>query len=181
MIHALRCHPDTPPQTVAGVDVRLHLTDGDDIGLSFAVRGSDRLVVPRPASPARADRLWTTTCFECFLRPKGGEAYIELNFSPSGCWAAYAFERYRSGMRDFAMTVEPLIEIDGEAEPGTFGCDADLDLSDLPHLSLQMALCAVIEETGGHKSYWALAHPPGPPDFHHPDCFVAKLPAAGAP
>ena len=27
-------------------------------------------------------------------------------------------------------------------------------------------------------SYWALAHPPGKPDFHHPDCFALELPAA---
>ena len=40
---------------------------------------------------------------------------------------------------------------------------------------------AVIEETDGTKSYWALAHPPGPPDFHHPDCFLLELsPASDA-
>ena len=33
-----------------------------------------------------------------------------------------------------------------------------------------------IEEQDGRKSYWALAHPPGKPDFHHPDCFVLDLP-----
>jgi hypothetical protein len=36
----------------------------------------------------------------------------------------------------------------------------------------------VIEETNGRKSYWALAHPPGKPDFHHSDCFALGLPAA---
>jgi len=34
------------------------------------------------------------------------------------------------------------------------------------------------EETNGRLSYWALAHPPGKPDFHHPDCFALELPAA---
>ena len=43
-----------------------------------------------------------------------------------------------------------------------------------PHSPL--GLSAVIEEHGGAKSYWALAHPPGAPDFHHPDCFAAQLP-----
>lgn len=38
------------------------------------------------------------------------------------------------------------------------------------------AISAVIEEADGTKSYWALAHPPGEPDFHHPDCFVLDLP-----
>jgi hypothetical protein len=33
----------------------------------------------------------------------------------------------------------------------------------------------VIEETNGAKSYWALKHPPGKPDFHHADGFVLEL------
>lgn len=41
----------------------------------------------------------------------------------------------------------------------------------------QMNLTAVIEANDGTKSYWALAHPAGPPDFHNPDCFVARVPA----
>jgi hypothetical protein len=36
---------------------------------------------------------------------------------------------------------------------------------------------AVIEEADGTKSYWALAHPPGEPDFHDPESFVLSLPA----
>ena len=31
----------------------------------------------------------------------------------------------------------------------------------------RLGLSAVIEETAGRKSYWALAHPGGRPDFHH--------------
>jgi hypothetical protein len=30
----------------------------------------------------------------------------------------------------------------------------------------RIGLAAVIEERSGHKSYWALAHPPGKADFH---------------
>jgi hypothetical protein len=33
----------------------------------------------------------------------------------------------------------------------------------------------VIEEAGGGISYWALAHPPGRPDFHHADGFALEL------
>jgi hypothetical protein len=41
----------------------------------------------------------------------------------------------------------------------------------------QLGLSAVLEETDGTKSYWALTHPnPEKPDFHHPGCFVARLP-----
>ena len=42
---------------------------------------------------------------------------------------------------------------------------------------LEIGLSAVIEEVGSIKSYWALQHPPGRPDFHHPDCFALELAA----
>ncbi len=38
-----------------------------------------------------------------------------------------------------------------------------------------VGLAAVIEETNGRLSYWALAHPPGKPDFHHLDGFALAL------
>ncbi len=44
--------------------------------------------------------------------------------------------------------------------------------------SVRLGLSAVIEQTDGTKSYWALAHPPGKPDFHHRDCFAHQLSAA---
>ena len=44
----------------------------------------------------------------------------------------------------------------------------------------RIGLSAVIEERHGRKSYWALAHPPGKPDFHHDDCFAIELPAPSA-
>jgi hypothetical protein len=48
---------------------------------------------------------------------------------------------------------------------------------ELPPADWRLALSAVIEETNGRKSWWALAHPPGKADFHHPDSFVLELPA----
>ena len=33
----------------------------------------------------------------------------------------------------------------------------------------------VIEEVSGRKSYWALKHAPGRPDFHHPDAFALEV------
>jgi len=47
--------------------------------------------------------------------------------------------------------------------------------------SWRLGLAAVIEEASGRKSYWALAHPPGKPDFHHSDCFAHEIPAANTP
>jgi hypothetical protein len=59
--------------------------------------------------------------------------------------------------------------------------DAAIPLIDLPTLPWDYGLCAVIEERDARLSYWALAHPPGRPDFHHPACFAATLPAPELP
>jgi hypothetical protein len=58
---------------------------------------------------------------------------------------------------------------------------ASIDLDSLPELrgsgGLRLGLSAVIEDTQHSLTYWALAHPPGKPDFHHADGFALKLPA----
>ena len=41
--------------------------------------------------------------------------------------------------------------------------------------SPRLALSAVVEETDGRLSYWALTHPAERPDFHHRDGFVLPL------
>ena len=59
-------------------------------------------------------------------------------------------------------------------------CAASLPIPmSVTDVGAKLALSAVIEELDGTKSYWALAHPPGKPDFHHPDCFALTLEARG--
>jgi len=41
--------------------------------------------------------------------------------------------------------------------------------------SLSLALSAIVEDDSGKLSYWALRHPPGEPDFHHPDAFALEI------
>ncbi len=172
----LKPHPDTPPGKIAAVDVELIIDPGDDILMTFFVMATADLVVPARMSPLRRDGLWQTTCFELFLKPVGGEAYFEFNFSPSTEWAAYRFESYRQGMSAFVQPVDPFIRRGDGSSP--FPIKVDFDLSGLPNVPMQMGLSAVLEERDGRKSYWALAHPPGKPDFHHPDCFALQLAAA---
>jgi hypothetical protein len=164
-------HPDHPPLAVRGVAVELHMTDGDDVLLTYIVKGAERLIVPEWVTGERTDGLWRTTCFELFLMFDDDERYVEFNFSPSSQWAAYAFDGYREGMAALGRDVAP------DIEPLSDGIKVDCDLGGLPPGLLRMALTAVIEEEGGRKSFWSLAHPPGAPDFHHAACFVARLPA----
>jgi hypothetical protein len=173
---SLTPHPETPSGKVAAVEVELIACPGDHLLISYFVTGAEHLIVPEWRTAVRRDGLWETTCFEAFLKPVGGPAYFEFNFSPSTEWAAYRFERHREGRRDLPRPVDPFATR-GE-EPSDPVLEVDLDLSGLPDVPMSLGLCAVIEEKGGNKSYWALAHPPGDPDFHNPSCFALELPAA---
>lgn len=166
----LSCHPDTPAIDVADVSVTVDVNE-DKILLGYSVTGMNRLVLPSGCSPKRTDGLWQTTCFELFVQG-AGSSYREYNFSPSSAWAAYGFESYRAGMRDLD-TDAPKISARREAD--RFVLSAELAIG--PDAQA-IGLSAVIEEADGTKSYWALAHPPGKPDFHHADCFALRL-AAG--
>jgi hypothetical protein len=103
-----------------------------------------------------------------------GGGYLEFNFAPSGQWAAYRFDGYRRGIRDLEYVV-PRLTVDQGNERLVLHAEVDLPAI----AAIAVGLSAVIETADGTKSYWALAHPPGKPDFHHPDCFALKLPAAG--
>lgn len=174
--HDLIVHPDTPPQAVQGVRVQITRTARDDFALEYLAWPAEVLALPAGKAAQRADDLWKTTCFELFAKPMRGEAYFEFNLSPSFEWAAYGFDRYRAGRRPLALRFDPEITI----TPVGFFLGAELDLEMLGEADAHLGLFAVIEERDGTKSYWSLAHPPGKPDFHHPDCFILELPAADA-
>ena len=166
-------HPDTPSFTVTSIDGQCW-HEGGRWHFRFLVDGVARLVLPDPADSGRADELWRTTCFEAFVGGQG-TAYREYNFAPSGQWAAYAFDSPRQGMRNADDEVEVRLEGGDDWIAVEVAVSADL----APESPLN--LTAVIEEEGGVKSYWALAHPDGPPDFHNRDCFIAHLPPVTAP
>ncbi|MDX2210374.1 MAG: DOMON-like domain-containing protein [Sphingopyxis sp.] len=137
------------------------------------------LELPGPANSDRAENLWKTTCFELFARLPDEAGYVEFNFSPSSEWAAYVFAGYRDLLDDAAMAGSPTIFLDAGEE--WLKVEVSLLLPEpWATAPLDISLSAVIEETDGTKSYWALRHPPGKPDFHHPDCFALRLPAPDA-
>ena len=164
-------HPDRPPVTVAAVRVGVERR-GTGLHLTFRVEG-EGLVLPDRVAPARADGLWTATCCEMFLAAAESPSYYEFNYSPSTRWAAYRFDAYRAGGRDLALSIVPHI-VRGNRDAG-YLVEVEQDLTDISSGPLRMGLSAVIEETDGTKSYWALAHAPGPPDFHNTACWTARL------
>ena len=162
----LQCHPVTPAGLPLDVSVALSWTDSG-LQLRYSVVGdSAGLRIPPGAAPGPADGLWQHTCLEAFIASEGEAAYREFNFSPSGQWAAYRFASERVRASDgvegqpslqFAMSASQLV------------LTAHLPWSALPRsATLCIGLSAVIEESSGQLSYWALQHPCGRPDFHHP-------------
>jgi hypothetical protein len=200
---SLKPHPDHPGRALSGLEVELTRLGARRFRLLFAAHGDPRhIAMPRQAlGGKRTDGLWQHSCFEAFFRGAGDEAYYEFNLAPSGDWAAYRLSSYRAGMKPAHNVGEPRIGTIGRRRAPTdeeralleltdqdpldrfpkpcFGITAILDLkqaADLPgDRPWRIGLSAVIEERNGAKSFWALAHPPGDPDFHHDDCFALEL------
>jgi len=173
--YPLIAHPDHPPATVSQVEARIIGRDANWLRVRWRIEGSQQLLVPPFAGKGRADELWQATCFELFLKPEGSPAYIEINLSPSERWNAYDFEAYRWGMAERPFPREPECTLRLGSSFAIF--DATVPVGGLPDVACAMGLAAVIEEQGGVKSYWALAHPDAKPDFHAPACFAATLAA----
>ncbi len=180
MRRALKLHPDSRSSAVRQVEVEVEVAPPRSGGLMlrYVVTGKiAALALPAVTAPTRTDELWRHTCFEAFIRPAPGQAYYELNSSPSTQWAAYRFDGYRSGMRLAEEIGAPRIEVEKAAEQ--FMLQATLQWDKSSELgraaTWRLGVSAVIEQADGHKSYWALAHAPGKPDFHHVDCFALEL------
>ena len=167
--------PEGPSEAVTAIAAEAVRRGAGALSLSYRVTAAPGgLVVPPPAAPVRTDELWRHTCFEAFVRPGGGEAYVEINLAPSGQWAAYRFDGYRAGMAPLEGIAAPTIAWAATADG--FELTATIDLSPAADAPWTVGLTAVIEEAGGGTAYWALAHPPGKADFHHSDGFALDLP-----
>ncbi len=201
-------HSQTPCPEVSAISVNL-TRDERRFELNWRIEGDiAALVIPAAATPKHTDGLWQHLCVELFVMDADGPGYTEYNFSPSGQWAAYRFDDYRAGMREWAVANAPEIVTNESARalfvkvelPGFYSSLQTSSLraergnpDNLPHRGLLrrftprnddsqlFALSAVIETKNGTKSYWALAHPPGKPDFHHADCFIGAFAATDHP
>lgn len=172
-------HPSSAGDAVSRIEVEAWRS-GRTVGLRYLAFGDiDRVRLP-PAEPSeRTDGLWKRTCFEAFIRAEGGEAYHELNLSPSTRWAAYVFDGYRAGMVEVEIN-PPRIAVRRDRD--RFELTASIDLARLSAPPVdgdwRLGLSAVIEDDRGGLSWWALNHPSLQPDFHHPGSHGLSLPVS---
>ncbi|HYD29109.1 DOMON-like domain-containing protein [Brevundimonas sp.] len=203
---ALRPYEETPGRRGRSIDASVNIEGRSYVFVTFRLNGfGDGILVPEPSESisrvqvrrqrdfaeaalmqlagekvgavgaasdvGRTDGLWRSTCFEVFARLRDGR-YAEFNISSSGEWAAYGFTGYRENMTNLAG---PIRVIRAERTDYAFELEAMVSWTDWPFIE-RIGLSAVIEDIDGNLSYWALAHPPGKPDFHHPDSFALILP-----
>lgn len=145
-----------------------------EIGCEAAFRldgDISKIVIPPRADLERKDNLWKTTCFEIFWQPIGQPGYVEFNLSPSGQWASYDFDRFREGMRDAPVDAISISRAHSHLSPGGEGeLELKADIAANLPAPAQVALNAIVEHPDGSLQFWALAFPPGPPEFHSEAC-----------
>lgn len=165
----LVCHPQTPCDAVRRIHAQVTRASQGALAVTYSIDGDvERLRIPSPRTPARAEGLWQHTCCELFVARPGAAAYHEFNFSPSGEWAAYDFRAYRDG--GSLSVPDPKIHV--RIFPGELRLEAAVGGETG---KLLLGLSAVIEDRDGALSYWALRHPAGKPDFHLREAFALSL------
>lgn len=151
--------------------------------LRFALAGEVvALRLPGPAAqPRPQDDLWRHTCFEIFVGDSASSRYAEFNFSPSGCWAGYAFAQPR--VRAASGLATAVHGIRCQHDGRTLELEARLDFAalDWPITpATPIGLSAVLETRDRHLTYWALGHPGAGPDFHDRRGWIARAAAREA-
>ena len=132
------------------------------------VASAKRLAAAAPPGIAVLDTCFSRT--NAMLKAGG-----ELNLLVGG--DAAALERCRPVLEPFARAI---FHVGGSGAGRAIKLVNNLCWAAHNHISaeaLRLALSAVIETEDGRIHYFAAAHPPGQPDFHHPDCFALELPA----
>ena len=171
-------HAESAGEAASRVEVTAWRPQYGRLGLLYVIQApADELKLPPMAEAARVDHLWRHTCLEAFIRTPTGEAYCEINLSPSTRWAAYRFDGYREGMANLDL---PPPQVESRSYPERHELEALIDLDGVRELARsdwRLGLSAVIEDADGAKAWWALSHPAGPPDFHHAAAFTLDLPA----
>lgn len=178
--HILTSHPRLDTRVSFTIRASVSLMQNDELALSFILKGDlSDVHLPIESNPQRRDGLWRDTCFEVFVAG-GGTQYYEFNFSPSRCWAAYAFSDYRERLIVQDPVVFPIINL--KKSKNRIVLTTKLPFIALPLLGqekkMRIGLSSVIKTDDGNLTYWALCHPAGTPDFHCHRGFLVNLAAS---
>ena len=170
-------HPGAPTDRVKRIDIEIRQDSPDTIELRYRLEGDlAALHLPPFTFPRRGDLLWHHSCFEAFFRPSAESRYVEFNFSSSGEWAMYRFDRYRERGEQFDGVPPTVLVRRTETQ---LDLEVVVGIGELTQTSPasrpRLGLSAIIEDVDGARSFWALKHVGDKPDFHHENSFAIEL------
>ncbi len=164
---------EMPQISVSGFLVR----DQDRLTIVYCLSGAlQSLSIPEPSTqPQRKTGLWEETCFELFMAPAGLGSYWEFNFSPAGHWNVYYFDGYRLGMREEAAWQSLPFTVELQDSGLRLLVELDLSRVAVQGQRFDVGVSAVVRQSTGGPSYWALCHRGPVADFHRRDGFIVSL------
>lgn len=126
----------------------------------------------------RADYLWQSECFECFLAQKYSSHYIETNLAINGCYNIYRFDGYRTPnqMPPLADTQHTLsirhIAVLDDGYVLTFHIRHHNQALKLGECQFNLtAILYPIIHKASVAVYYAIKHT-NPPNFHERSCWL---------
>lgn len=120
------------------------------------------------------ENLWTTTCFEIFLKNVEMPDYYEFNFNSKGEWNVFYFSDYRKRVESSKNSIE--VKMQTQIIAGRPLLVYSFDISNLANLKFpsHINLSAVTKSKAG-ITYWSQKHNSQKADFHDPKNFTLTL------
>ena len=135
------------------------------------VAGARNILISKPSfEHHRLIGLWSSTCFEFFIKSPDSSSYCEFNFSTEGHWNCFFFKEPGVQLKEYKSMQRP--EIKTNNNPDRFSMSIEIELKNLPSTlcikeSIEFSLTTVIEDKHNKLSYWALKHMDKAPNFHN--------------
>ena len=178
----LVAHPSSPCSNQdLGLSVSMNLESGG-LEILYRLHGNHAEVClpDQSENPQRKDELWKSTCMELFVKTsRKPDHYLELNFSPSGEWAFYRFNGYRTNRENPSVLTAPSIDTRKSSDSLEIfvhlPSDFPLELEGSETTALFSPCAVVLVREGQQMSYWAISHHQLQPDFHDPKPFVPLI------
>ncbi|MBL7542962.1 MAG: hypothetical protein JNL11_04055 [Bdellovibrionaceae bacterium] len=120
------------------------------------------------------ENLWTTTCFEIFLKNSQEHDYYEFNFNAKGEWNIFYFSEYRQRKDILNHSLELKFAHQVTMERSRLNFQIDLKKLDKLKIPCQVNMATIVKTALG-VTYWSQKHNDQKADFHDPNNFTLKL------
>lgn len=120
------------------------------------------------------ENLWTTTCFEIFLKNVNAKDYYEFNFNSKGDWNLFYFSDYRQRVDGYRSSIDLNMVIQAKGDQTQLSFKIDFKKLEKLKLPCVVNMATVIKTKAG-VSYWSQKHSGVKADFHDFKNFSLKL------